>query len=888
MPDEEGDLDLPVPAMDGDDAEAWDKVGLESPPQDSPPEGPAEIEERRARLRRLDKEIQDAVPKVTAEEEAALDIAKLQKAAKAAQQQTELCEGEMPTRRWLEEKSGAVALPRRRRRATDPGLDEETVEVIKMREEQKWATEAQIVVDLLNQNPDLPIVKGAAEPMRPDEYMMSAVGAFRASTVRKRLREWRKFVQWLEIVHQVRWPSKRVHVVDYLTELRLTEAPVTVPQSFATTLGFFERTAGIAKDEMLSSDAVFKKALDHTNKEMDIRRPEKKRAPLLPVSVIAAMEMLVVSEGAPTFLRFSAWIKLIKVWSASRTDDLQGVALRSLKFNKVGMYGIFWRTKVSGPGKKNKVLPFMVSCKVSITGLPWLRVGMTIMEEHYWYPRDYLVPSYPDGLEALDAKRPASYEDFVVMSRLVYSNLKEIHYEHGRWISGKEPLLLPELVRHWTEHSERNWLVSMAAATGIGREERQMLGRWAVRESSDEYVRSAQRIVAMIQCTLLEKLRMDREWDLRNSGLDAVREFLCGINYEAGSIDKQMARLEIPEVWVPAELDASFLGLVSRPAGMEAGMVGSEAIWNAAEVPEAEKLPGISEIMSPEGPEEQEDEEEDDIDVAGRFFISINLRQTTFEVGVTGRESAMPLIALTAAEEEAAAESADSDLKYLLTDVGVPDQIQLALFHRGYTSLRLFAGIDESRTEVRTAVTAEIGLDHAVGNAERRHMALLLSAWETSRTQQKANDEARAEARSTMVPRPVAINEHAMLREALELQTGRLKDYEVPAKSLVAAKMDDVELNLPRVEDLRDVASLEDGEADVLQGTLDASTGTFRMKPARTAILMPRNAEELRLRHRRLAIAWEMVRTRTATVSGYRVGSWIFTGSSVITFSAVT
>eukprot|EP00435_Cladocopium_sp_Y103_P020454 s3417_g5.t1 len=223
----------------------------------------------------------------------------------------------------------------------------------------------------------------------------------------------------------------------------------------------------------------------------------------------------------------------------------------------------------------------------------------------------------------------------------------------------------------------------------------------------------------------------------------------------------------------------------------------------------------------------------------------------------------MPLLALTAAEEDAAREAADSDLRYLLTDVGVPEEVQLPLYHRGYTSLRLFSGMDETRTEVRAAVTAEIGLDHAAGNADRRSMALLLSAWETARTQQKANDESRAEARSTMVPRPVPTNEYAMLREALETQMdGRLKDYEVPSKSLVAAKMDDVELNLPRVEDLRDISSIEAGEADVLQGSLDASTGTFKMKPARATVQMPRNPEELRLRHRRLAIAWEMVKTK--------------------------
>eukprot|EP00435_Cladocopium_sp_Y103_P026843 s3622_g6.t1 len=167
-----------------------------------------------------------------------------------------------------------------------------------------------------------------------------------------------------------------------------------------------------------------------------------------------------------------------------------------------------------------------------------------------------------------------------------------------------------------------------------------------------------------------------------------------------------------------------------------------------------------------------------------------------------------------------------------------------------------------TRAEVRAAVTGEIGLDHTAGNVERRSVALLLSAWETARTQQKANDESRAEARTTMVPRPVPANEYAMLREALETQLGRLKDFEVPSKSLVASKMDDVELNVPRVEDLRDVSSIEDGEADVLQGSLDASTGIFRMKPARATVLMPKNPEELRLRHRRLAIAWEVVKTK--------------------------
>ena len=49
-----------------------------------------------------------------------------------------------------------------------------------------------------------------------------------------------------------------------------------------------------------------------TNKEMEYRKPEKKQAPLLPIRVIAAMEMLVMSEANATFVRFAAWCKLVK------------------------------------------------------------------------------------------------------------------------------------------------------------------------------------------------------------------------------------------------------------------------------------------------------------------------------------------------------------------------------------------------------------------------------------------------------------------------------------------------------------------------------------------------------------------------------------------------
>ena len=584
-------------------------------------------EEKAARLRR------NRVAKRGAQ--MALDLA-TQSKAQRQREGGDLLEGEKPTYKWLEKDSGAI-LVRRRRRSTDQELDEGAVEAVKERERRQWEVEAEKVVQMLEANDDLPIILGAAESKDPTEFLKTVVGSYRASTLRKRLREWKKYLAWLEIVHQVRWPSRQAHAIDYLVELRLAEAPPTVPQSFATTLAFFERAAGVGPGMAISADVAFKRALDMTNKEMEQRKPEKKQAPLLPIKVIASMEMLVMSGANATFVRFAAWCKLVKIWTASRTDDLQGISLRSMKFTKAGLHGVFWKTKVSGPGKKNKILPFMISRRVGVTGLPWLETGMSILEERYWYPRDYLMPMYPCGLEDLDEKRPATYDDFVVMTWVVYARLRECFFDDGRWVAGRGPLLLPELYKLWTEHSERNWIVSMAAASGIPREERQMLGWWAVKESSDEYIRSAQRIVARIQCTLLEKLRADREWDLRNSGLDEVKEYITKIKYDADSISGQMYKLEMPEAWTPVAEDEPHQSPLAKPHAAE-----PEEPGQRQDEPQPEESKSLKEVMEVREEADDVGSEEDDVDAKGKFFVAINVRSRHRKLHIWGKCGTKP------------------------------------------------------------------------------------------------------------------------------------------------------------------------------------------------------------------------------------------------------
>ena len=70
----------------------------------------------------------------------------------------------------------------------------------------------------------------------------------------------------------------------------------------------------------------------------------------------------------------------------------------------------------------------------------------------------------------------------------------------------------------------------------------------------------------------------------------------------------------------------------------------------------------------------------------------------------------MPLVHLSAEDKSKAMESASSDLKWLLADNDVSEDIQAVLFHVGVRHMKIFSGLGESRAEVRTALKADIGL----------------------------------------------------------------------------------------------------------------------------------------------------------------------------------
>ena len=227
----------------------------------------------------------------------------------------------------------------------------------------------------------------------------------------------------------------------------------------------------------------------------------------------------------------------------------------------------------------------------------------------------------------------------------------------------------------------------------------------------------------------------------------------------------------------------------------------------------------------------------------------------------------MPLLVLSDAEKKAALEAADVDLKFHLSSAKVAEAVQCALFHKGFITLPIFAGIDESRAEVRSALEQEIGLKHDADSKSRQDVALVLSAWEAARTQLHAADKMKVESLLGQAQRIVQLSELASMRKAVEADMGALYDSEVPAKSLLASKLEQLEQGCIQVEDLREVLCLEDKNLDLFNGIIEHGTGTLKIRQGKGTVPLPSCVEDLRRRHRLIGMAWMMLRTKHHTTT---------------------
>ena len=136
-------------------------------------------------------------------------------------------------------------------------------------------------------------------------------------------------------------------------------------------------------------------------------------------------------------------------------------------------------------------LPVSVPSTASYTGLPWATFGFGLFQAVEPSGRRWFLPRPVGDLSGFTTRAISNTESSWV-ARLVLAKLRVPAYDMdtGLWgASANEYLLEGDWPRIWSTHSERASLVSLLATAGVGRDERNLIGRWAP-EGSDDYVRT--------------------------------------------------------------------------------------------------------------------------------------------------------------------------------------------------------------------------------------------------------------------------------------------------------------------------------------------------------------------------------------------------------------
>ena len=206
---------------------------------------------------------------------------------------------------------------------------------------------------------------------------------------------------------------------------------------------------------------------------------------------------------------------------------------------------------------------------------------------------------------------------------------------------------------------------------------------------------------------------------------------------------------------------------------------------------------------------------------------------------------------------------ADSALLFLMDEAGVSSDTQKKIYQGGFDTLISFAGLDETSAGVRAALK-QFGLDVETSLAIRKEVALLVGVWESAKTQRAMQVKQKLDANASGPARLIQTTEYAAMRSAVEATQGSLRDKEAPSKSLVASKLEQLEDGAPVAEDLREATSFEDSAVEAYSAVVDPGSNFLRIRPGKSTTTPPSNPEELRLRHRRLGLAWAFVKSRHA------------------------
>ena len=209
----------------------------------------------------------------------------------------------------------------------------------------KWLRELRTLVEATS----LPIV-GIASQMEEPEAIMSILGrGRRASTIRRRVIDWKKASRYFMLTCGDVWPTGPTPFVDYLSVLATGGGGRAVLERALRALAFMEAVGGVAEGHRLSKNGLLTSAVDELSLHASAETRAKRKAPQVPIASLVGFEIWLKTDLV--YVRMYAWFRLLRVWASLHFDDHRGLVPKLLHMAAGALRGTLVRTKTSGLGR---------------------------------------------------------------------------------------------------------------------------------------------------------------------------------------------------------------------------------------------------------------------------------------------------------------------------------------------------------------------------------------------------------------------------------------------------------------------------------------------------------------------------------------------------------
>lgn len=198
----------------------------------------------------------------------------------------------------------------------------------------------------------------------------------RATTLRKHVKTWLKVASWLRSTFGVAWPATPDQFAEYVEAMMAGPCSRTYPVSVYKTLMFLEFAGEVDERDFIHKAASVQNVIEESKwllEKVDLK--ETRKANVLLVAMVIAMEAQVCDERVREYARIYAWYKLVKLWSGMRFNDTQGVPERTMELGAFCLRGEIHRSKTTGPGKRVNIIPFYVCKEAWLSEPGWLEEG---------------------------------------------------------------------------------------------------------------------------------------------------------------------------------------------------------------------------------------------------------------------------------------------------------------------------------------------------------------------------------------------------------------------------------------------------------------------------------------------------------------------------------